>query len=206
MDRWVTIVIYSPSHFQLFTTQWTAAHQASLSLTISRSLPKFMSIASSHLILCCLLPLLPSVLPSIRVTIKNTQKSKIQNLGLFDSKWLKKIKTFIFYLMISYRIFRKCSKTQWGEVQSPALSSSQSLSWFYILSGHYFFFFAVGSLVAKSCSTYCEPMSCSLRLLCLWDFPRKGTGLSRQFLLWGIFLTKRSNLGLLLCRQSPALL
>ena len=50
-------------------TPWTAAHQASLSLTISLSLPKFMSIElvmpSNHLILCR--PLLPSIFPSIRV-------------------------------------------------------------------------------------------------------------------------------------------
>ena len=49
---------------------WTAAHQASLSLTISRSLPKFMFIAqvmpSNHLILWCPLLLLPSTFPSIR--------------------------------------------------------------------------------------------------------------------------------------------
>ena len=50
-------------------TPWTAARQA-LSLTISRSLPKFMFIASvmpsSHLILWCPLLLLPSIFPSIR--------------------------------------------------------------------------------------------------------------------------------------------
>ena len=50
---------------------WTAAHQASLSLAISQSLPKFMSIASmmpySHLILWHPLLLLPSIFPSIRV-------------------------------------------------------------------------------------------------------------------------------------------
>ena len=49
---------------------WAAAHQASLSLAISQSLPKFMSIASmmssSHLILWCPV-LLPSIFPSIRV-------------------------------------------------------------------------------------------------------------------------------------------
>ena len=49
-------------------TPWTAAHQAFLSLTISRCLPKFMStvlvIPSSHLILWR--PLLPSIFPSIR--------------------------------------------------------------------------------------------------------------------------------------------
>ena len=50
---------------------WTAAGQASLSLTISWSLPKFMSIAlvipSSHLSLCHPLLLLTSIFPSIRV-------------------------------------------------------------------------------------------------------------------------------------------
>ena len=50
---------------------WTAACQASPSLTVSWSLPKFVSIESvipsNHLILCCPLLLLPSILPSIRV-------------------------------------------------------------------------------------------------------------------------------------------
>ena len=50
---------------------WTAAHQASLSITNSRSLLKLMSIESvipsDHLILCCPLLLLPSIFPSIRV-------------------------------------------------------------------------------------------------------------------------------------------
>ena len=52
-------------------TTWTAAHQASLSITNSWSLLKFMSIKlvmpSNHLILCCPLHLLPSIFPSIRV-------------------------------------------------------------------------------------------------------------------------------------------
>jgi len=51
-------------------TPWTAALQASLSITISRSLFKLMSIKSvmpsNHLFLCCSLLLLPSVFPSIR--------------------------------------------------------------------------------------------------------------------------------------------
>ena len=59
------------SHVQLFVTRWTAARQASLSFTISRSLLKLMCIESvmpsNHLILCHLLPLLPSILPSTRV-------------------------------------------------------------------------------------------------------------------------------------------
>ena len=57
------------SHVQLFVTPCTAAHQASVSIINSRSLPKLMSIESvmpsNHLILCCLL-LPPSIFPSIR--------------------------------------------------------------------------------------------------------------------------------------------
>ena len=52
-------------------TPWTAAHQASLSITNSRSLLRLMSIeslmSSSHLILCHPLLLLPLIFPSIRV-------------------------------------------------------------------------------------------------------------------------------------------
>ena len=57
-----------PSPVRLFVIPWIAAHQASLSITNSRSLPKLMSIESvmpsSHLILCRPLLLLPSVLPA----------------------------------------------------------------------------------------------------------------------------------------------
>ena len=63
--------VQSLSHVQLFVTPWTAAHQASLSITNSWSLLKFMSIESvmpsNHLILCRPLLLLPSIFPSIRV-------------------------------------------------------------------------------------------------------------------------------------------
>ena len=56
---------------QLFGTPWFTACQASLSITNSRSLPKLVSIElvmpSSHLILCCPLPLLPPIPPRIRV-------------------------------------------------------------------------------------------------------------------------------------------
>ena len=62
---------FSLSHVRFFATPWTAARQASLSFTISRSLLKPMSIESvmpsNHLILCRPLLLLPSVFPSIRV-------------------------------------------------------------------------------------------------------------------------------------------
>ena len=63
--------VHSLSRVQLFTTPWTAAGLASLSITNSQSLLKLMSIKSvmpsSHLILCHPLLLLPSIFPSIRV-------------------------------------------------------------------------------------------------------------------------------------------
>ena len=63
--------VQSLSHVRLFATRWTAARQASLSITNSQSLLKLMSIESvmpsNHLILCRPLLLLPSIFPSIRV-------------------------------------------------------------------------------------------------------------------------------------------
>ena len=62
--------VQSLSRVWLFVTPWTAAHQASLSITNSWSLLKLMSIQSvmpsNHLILCCPLLLMPSIFPSIR--------------------------------------------------------------------------------------------------------------------------------------------
>ena len=64
-------VQFQLSHVWLFATPWTAARQASLSITNSRSWLKLMSIElmmpSNHLILCRPLLPLPSVFPSIRV-------------------------------------------------------------------------------------------------------------------------------------------
>ena len=64
------VVVQSPSRVWLFATPWTAACQASLSLTVSQRLPKVLSIAlmmpSNHLILYRPLLLLPSIFPSLR--------------------------------------------------------------------------------------------------------------------------------------------
>ena len=61
------IVVQLLSHGQLFATSRAAACQASLSFTVSQSLLKLMFIesvmSSNHLILCCMLLLLPSIFP-----------------------------------------------------------------------------------------------------------------------------------------------
>ena len=65
------VVVQSLSCTQLFMTPWTAAHQASLSFTISQRSVKLMSLESmmpsNQLFLCCPLLLLASIFPSIRV-------------------------------------------------------------------------------------------------------------------------------------------
>ena len=65
------VVVQSLSCAQLFMTPWTAAHQASLSFTISQRSVKLMSLESvmpsNQLFLCCPLLLLASIFPSIRV-------------------------------------------------------------------------------------------------------------------------------------------
>ena len=65
------VVVQTLSHDRLFATPWTAAHQASLSFTVSQGLLKLMPIESvllsSHVTLCLPLLLLPSIFPNKRV-------------------------------------------------------------------------------------------------------------------------------------------
>ena len=76
--------VQSFSHIWLFVTPWTAAREASFSITNSWSPPKLMSIESvmpsNRLILCHLLLLLPSIFPSIRV---------LSNESALRIRWLK---------------------------------------------------------------------------------------------------------------------
>ena len=73
---WAFSSVQSLSRVWLFVTPWTAARQASLSITNSQSLLKLMSIESmmpsNHLILRHPLLLLPSIFPSIRVFSKES--------------------------------------------------------------------------------------------------------------------------------------
>ena len=79
----------SLSQVWLFTTLWTAERQASLSITNSWSLPKLMSDESvmpfNHLILCCLLLLLPSIFPGIMVFSTEFFASGGQSIGVSAS-------------------------------------------------------------------------------------------------------------------------
>ena len=88
----VVAVVQSLSRVRLFAIPWTAAHQASLSFTMSWSLLKLLSIESvmpsNYLILCHPLPLLPSIFPSVRV---------FSNESALCIKWLK-------YLSFSFKI------------------------------------------------------------------------------------------------------
>ena len=82
----LVVVIQSVSPVWLFVIPWTAAHQASLSLTISLSLLKLMPIdlvmPSNHLIFCRPLLPLPSIFPRIRVfSNESTLASGGQSIG-----------------------------------------------------------------------------------------------------------------------------
>ena len=98
-----------------FVTPRTAAHQASLTFTISWSLLKLMSIGSvipsNHLILCWPLHLLPSNFPSIRV-LYNESALRIR----WPNYWSFSISTSFEYLgLISFRI-------DWFHLYSKGLS------------------------------------------------------------------------------------
>ena len=104
--------VHSLSRVQLFATPWTAAHQASLSITNSQSSPKLTSIESvmpsSHLILCRPLLLLPPIPPSIRV---------FSNESTFRMRWPK-------YWSFSFSISpsNPLGWTGWISLQSKGLS------------------------------------------------------------------------------------
>ena len=92
-DFAINFVVQLLSCVRLFATPWTAACQASLSFTISQSLLKFMSIESvmpsNRLILCCPLLLLPSIFPSIRVSLMSQLfASSGQSIGVSASSVL----------------------------------------------------------------------------------------------------------------------
>ena len=83
------LLVQSLSHVQLLATPWTAARQASLSISNSRSVHKLISIESvmpfNHLILCHPLFLLSRIFPSIRVFSKDINTHKKEDRLYFNS-------------------------------------------------------------------------------------------------------------------------
>ena len=116
-----TTSVQSLSLVSLFATAWTAACQASLSITNSQSLLKLMSIEfvmpSNHLILCSPLLFPPSIFPSIRVF------SFFLSFLLFIFLW----DTYIYENYLT-RFSRKnvCTLMRGGKTQTLELSSSAS--------------------------------------------------------------------------------
>ena len=95
----LAVVVHSLSHVQIFVTLWTAAHQPPLSFTISLSLLKLMSIESvmppNHLILYLPLLLLPSIFPSIRITLEHLFfLTSVKYVFFFFNKLLLWVKQF----------------------------------------------------------------------------------------------------------------
>ena len=106
------------SHVQLFVTPWTVACQASLSITNSWSLLKFMSIESVmpfyHLTLCRPLLLLPSLFPSIRVfSSESDLRIRWPNIGVSPSASV---------LPVNIQNWLPLGWTGWISLQSKGLS------------------------------------------------------------------------------------
>ena len=111
IDIYVFSSVQSLSHVWLFATPWIAAHQASLSITNSRSSLRLTSIESvipsSHLILCYPLLLLPPIPPSIKV---------FSNESTLRMRWPK---YWSFSFSISFQRNPRADLLQNGLVGSP---------------------------------------------------------------------------------------
>ena len=123
--------IQSLSHVQFFATTWTAAHQASLSITNSWNLLKLMSIKSvmpsNHLILYCPLLLPPSILPSNRVySSKSVHHIRWPKYCSFSFQWIFRTDFLYNWLVTSPcspRDSQESSPTpQFKSIDSSALS------------------------------------------------------------------------------------
>ena len=102
---------------------WTSAHQASMSITNSWSLPKFISIESvmpsNHLILCRPLLLLPSIFPNIRVF---SNESTLFVSQLFTSGQNTGVSASTSVLPMNIQDWSPLGRTGWISLQSKGLS------------------------------------------------------------------------------------
>ena len=123
------VVVQLPSHVRRFGTPWTTAHQASLSLTISWSLPKFVSITSvmpsSHLIFWC--PLLLSVFPSIRDFSNESAVLIIRWQNTGTSSWASILPMSVqgWFLLRLTGLISSLSKGLWGVFSSTTVQRHQ---------------------------------------------------------------------------------
>ena len=167
------------SHVQLFATPWNAAHQISLSFTISHSLLKLMSfesmMSSNHLILYHPL-LLPSIFPSTRVFF-----SESALLIRWPKYWSFSISPSNEYSgLISFSMDWLDLLAVQGTLKSFLQHHSSKAS---ILQHSVQF-----SSVTQSCLTLCDPINCSTPVLpvipfssCLQSFPESGSFLMNHF-------------------------
>ena len=149
--------VQSPSRVPLFATPWTAACQASLSITSSRSLLKLLSIKSvmpsNYLILCPLL--LPSIFSSIRVFSNESvlcisPSNEYSGLISFRIDWFDLLAVQGLSRVFSNITVQKISFLALSFLYDPALTSIHEY-W----KNHQF------SSVAQSCPTLCHPMDCT---------------------------------------------
>ena len=132
----ITILVVSVqlhSYVWLFATLWTAAHQASLSFTISQSLLKLMSIELvmpfNHLILCYPLLLLPSIFPSGSFPMSQFFASGGQSIG---------VSALAPVLPLNIQDWLSLRLTGWISFQSKGLSRVFSNT---TIQKHQFFYF-----------------------------------------------------------------
>ena len=111
------LYVQSPSCVWLFVILWIVAHQASLSLAISWSVPKFMSIVSvmpsSHLILWCHPLLLPSIFPSIK-DFSKSQMTKILEFQLLHQSFQWVFRVYSFRIDLFWGYCRENTNWSWN--------------------------------------------------------------------------------------------
>ena len=113
LNRWIYVSVQLLSRVWLFVTPWTAAYQASVSITNSRSLLKLMTIVSvmpsNHLILCHPL-LLPSIFPSIRVfSSESVLHIRWPNIGVSASGSVLHVK--LTHIALYLKLSQHCKST-----------------------------------------------------------------------------------------------
>ena len=162
---------------QLFATPWTTAHQASLSFTISQSLLKLMyielMILSDHLILCHLLPLLPSVFPSISPSNEYSGLISI-SIDWFDLLSVQGTLMNLLQHHNSKASILQCSVFFMVQLSHPYMTTGENIALtiptfigkvssllFKMMSRFVIAFLSRVSSVTQSCPAPCNPMDCS---------------------------------------------